>query len=114
LPVYDNLERALNASLKSQDFKSLKSGIEMIMKQFEDILKGMRVKEIDTKGVFDYNYHHVVQKEERDDKEDGEILEVYQKGFKFDDETVIRPAQVKIAVKKEKEKEEEIKNKNKE
>ncbi len=96
LPVLDNLERAFLVSEQSKDIESLKKGLEMIIKQFNDILKEIGVKEIETKGLFNPEYHHVLHKEYVEGKTDGEILEVYQKGYMLGDR-IIRPAMVKVA-----------------
>jgi len=96
LPVLDNLERAISVSGNIQDIKTLIKGIEMIIKQFKDILKEIGVKEIETKGLFNPEYHHVLHKEHVEGKTDGEILEVYQKGYILGDK-IIRPAMVKVA-----------------
>ncbi|MCX7698210.1 MAG: nucleotide exchange factor GrpE, partial [Candidatus Goldbacteria bacterium] len=96
LPILDNLERAMFAIDISKDIESLRKGIEMIIKQFNDILKDLGVKEIDTKGIFNPEFHHALHKEFVEGKSEGEILEVYQKGYIFEDK-IIRPAIVKIA-----------------
>jgi molecular chaperone GrpE len=96
LPVMDNFQRALSSTEKIKDFEQLKKGIEMVIKQFEGALKELGAKEIKTEGIFDPLYHHVMHKEIVADKKDGEILEVYQKGYMMDDK-IIRPAMVKIA-----------------
>jgi len=98
LPVLDNLQRAIAAAKEKPDFESLKQGIEIVTKHFEDILKKMGAQEIGTSGIFDHDLHHVMLREHRDDKEDGTILDVYQKGYSMDG-MVIRPAMVKVAVK---------------
>lgn len=96
LPVLDNLERAIFAIGATQDIESLKKGIEMIIKQFNDILKDLGVKEIETKGIYNPEIHHVLHKEYVEGKSEGEILEVYQKGYMLNDK-IIRPAMVKVA-----------------
>lgn len=106
LPVLDNLQRAIAASKDSTDIATLKQGVEIIIKQFEDIIKKLGAVEIKTEGVFDHDLHHVMHKEHKDGVEDGTILEVYQKGYQLDG-VVIRPALVKVAVKEEKTEKEE-------
>lgn len=96
LPVLDNFDRAVSSADKNKDFKKLKDGIDMVIKQFEGVLKELGMKEIPTQGIFDPNLHHVVHKEHAAGKKDGEIIEVYQKGFMMDDK-VVRPASVKVA-----------------
>jgi len=100
LPVLDNLERAVSTAGTAKDVETFKKGIEIIIKQFNDTLTKIGVKEIDTKIKFNPEFHHVMFKEHRDDKEEGEILEVYQKGYLLEDK-IIRPAMVKVAVKED-------------
>lgn len=98
LPVLDNLEKAIKASEGVNDVKSLKEGIELILKQFYEIFAKIGVKEVETKGIANPDFHHIIEKQVVNDKEEGEILEVYQKGFLFYDK-LIRPALIKIAIK---------------
>ncbi|MBN2754267.1 MAG: nucleotide exchange factor GrpE [Candidatus Goldbacteria bacterium] len=99
LPVIDNLERAVASAKDIKEAKPLRHGVEMVLKQFVEIFKKQGVAEIECKGVFNPDFHHVVHKEPAEGKEDGEIIEVFQKGYMFEDK-VMRPAMVKIAVKK--------------
>ncbi|MBP7791560.1 MAG: nucleotide exchange factor GrpE [Candidatus Goldbacteria bacterium] len=103
LPIFDNLERAFASLETATDVNSLKAGIEMIIKQFKDTLKEMGVKEIETKGIFNPDFHHALHKEYVEGKSEGEILEVYQKGYLLDNR-IIRPAMVKVACEKEEKK----------
>ena len=65
LQIYDNLERALKAKTTELD-KGIVSGVEMIRKQFLDLLKKNQVLEIDALGKhFDPAFHEALSKEER-------------------------------------------------
>lgn len=99
LPVLDNLERAADSIKKAKDVEAVKQGIDIILKQFVDCLLRMDVKEVETKGKVNVDFHHILAKEVREDKEEGEILEVFQKGYLYQDK-LIRPALVKVAIKK--------------
>ncbi|HDT14889.1 MAG TPA: nucleotide exchange factor GrpE [Firmicutes bacterium] len=99
IPVMDNLDRAVHASKDADDVKTIKQGVEMILKQFEGIFSKLGIKEIKAKGVFDPMVHHVMHKEHAENKKEGEIIEVYQKGYEMDG-MVVRPAMVKVATKK--------------
>lgn len=99
LPVLDNLDRAVHATKVTENVESLRKGVEMVIKQFEDALKELGVKEIEAKGIFNPDFHQVMSKE-KSDKPEGEILEIYQKGYMVDDK-VIRPAMVKVSHKEE-------------
>ncbi|HQD42376.1 MAG TPA: nucleotide exchange factor GrpE [Bacillota bacterium] len=101
LGVLDNMERAAEtaaAGCGEGGSASLKEGIDMVVKQFRDILAKYHVEEIPTEGVkFDPNFHHAVMQEEDSDKEEGTILEVFQKGYKIKSR-VLRPSFVKVAL----------------
>ncbi len=96
LPAIDNLERALAAAGEGEG--SLKSGVEMILRQMLDSLKNIGVTPIGEKGeIFDPNYHEAIMHIEDPELKDGEIVEVFQRGYLYKEETVIRPAVVKTA-----------------
>lgn len=113
LEVVDNLERALKAKTPSEknevvlnvavseDEKSIISGVEMIYKQLMDLLKKNNVEEIDALGkVFDPTIHQALSKEEKEHINELVVLEVYQKGFKYNGK-LLRPTLAKVAVPKE-------------
>jgi molecular chaperone GrpE len=117
LQVYDNLERALKAKtpaqkngsvlnlLVSEDEKSILSGVQMIYKQFSDLLKKYKVVEIDALGKhFDPNVHQALSKEEREGITEPTVVEVYQKGFMYNDK-LLKATLVKVAIPKEEEEE---------
>jgi len=112
LQVYDNLERALKAKtpsqkkesvlnlLVSEDEKSILAGIEMIHKQFSDLLKNYKAVEIDALNKpFDPNLHQALSKEEQEGIDEPTVVEVYQKGFMYNDK-LLKPPLVKVAVPK--------------
>jgi molecular chaperone GrpE len=92
----DNLERAEAALADaSEEVKGYVDGLEMVFKQLKEVLKEEGLEEIICEGSFDPNLHHGVAVGEADDKEDQEIMEVFQKGYKLKGK-VIRPAMVKV------------------
>ena len=91
LPVLDNLARAAG----SDNFEAVKKGLEMTVKAFEDALNKMGITEIETK-TFDPNLHNAVMHVEDDAYGEGEIVEVFQKGYRKGDK-IIRYAMVKVA-----------------
>ena len=101
LGVLDNMERAAAsaaAGCGEGGSASLKEGIDMVVKQLRDILAKYHVEEIPTEGVkFDPNFHHAVMQAEDSGKEEGTILEVFQKGYKIKSR-VLRPSFVKVAL----------------
>lgn len=94
LPVYDNLVRALDQSTEDEAYRK---GVEMIMTQFDETLKKLGVTEIECVGKkFDPNLHNAVMHVDDEARGEGEIVEVFQKGFMLGDK-VIRFAMVKVA-----------------
>ena len=91
LPILDNLDRAS----KSDNLEAVKKGLELTEKAFEDAMNKMGVSEIET-GTFDPNLHNAVMHVEDETLGDGEIVEVFQKGY-IKGEKVIRYAMVKVA-----------------
>ncbi|MGI6189018.1 MAG: nucleotide exchange factor GrpE [Clostridiales bacterium] len=99
LPVLDNLERALESASNSSSEDSIYKGIEMVTKQFVDVLKKLGVEEIEAMGrTFDPQLHDAVMKTDaKDGIQENTIVEVIQKGYKYKDR-VIRYSMVKVAV----------------
>ena len=91
LPVIDNVER----SLEYANDESTKKGMELIISSVHQTLEKMGVKEIETK-TFDPNVHNAVMHIDDDTLGEGEIVEVFQKGYILG-ERVIRYAMVKVA-----------------
>lgn len=94
LPVVDNFERALENMANENSYYE---GVKMIYDQMIDVLTKNGLKEIKCEGeYFDPNFHHAVFMEESEDKDEGTILEVLQKGYMLN-EKIIRPSMVKVA-----------------
>ena len=91
LPVLDNIERA--AAFATDE--KVAEGINMMAKAFSETLAKLGVEEIECK-TFDPNVHNAVMHIDDDTYGEGEIVEVFQKGFKRG-EKVIRYAMVKTA-----------------
>ena len=97
LAVYDNLERAVAACAGEDPDAPHRKGLEMIFHQFEEILTGLGVTEIEAQGQpFDPEKHNAVMHMEDPEKGDGEIVQEFQKGFKMGDR-VIRFSMVQVA-----------------
>ena len=91
LPIIDNFEMARNFS----DGDKLAEGVKMILSQASDVFEKMGVTEIETK-VFDPNVHNAVMHIDDDSYGEGEIVEVFRKGYRRGDK-IIRYAMVKVA-----------------
>ena len=94
LPVVDNLERALAAA--GEEENSLRSGVEMVLRQTKDALAKMGVEEIDPAGQpFDAELMNAVMQGTAEEGEPGTVCMVLQKGYKLG-ARVIRHAMVKV------------------
>jgi molecular chaperone GrpE len=94
LPVVDNFERALQAKSEAADFRS---GVELIYKQLQDTLNKLGVQPIPAKGQpFDPHVHEAIEMVETQDAPDHEVLEEWQRGYKYKDR-LLRPAMVRVA-----------------
>ena len=94
LPVVDNLENALKAETKDSEYKK---GIELVLKQFNDILKSKGVEEIAGVGeTFDPSQHEAVSSIQDPEKGVQEIVQEYRKGYKIGSK-VIRHSMVVVA-----------------
>ncbi|AKC95967.1 nucleotide exchange factor GrpE [Sneathia vaginalis] len=91
----DILEKAIETTDATDSNKALLDGINMVVKNMVAKLKEMGVEEINNEGVYDPYQHHAISMDKDDEKEDGEILQVLQKGYKLKGK-VIRPSMVKI------------------
>lgn len=95
LPVLDNFDRAIAACEDKED--SFFRGVEMVHKQFVEILEGIGITPIKTVGeAFNPELHYAVAHEESDAHGENEIIEEFARGYQFK-EQVIRPAMVKVA-----------------
>ena len=94
LPVYDNLERALNQETADTAFKK---GVEMTMAELVKIFTSLGVEIFGNVGDrFDPNLHNAVMHIENEELEENSISAVFQKGFKIGDK-VVRFAMVQVA-----------------
>lgn len=94
LPIGDNLARASAFT----DPESVKKGMAMILKSFDDALGKMGISAIDVKAgdSFDPTFHNAVMHVEDEALGEGVVVEVLQKGYRYGDR-VIRYAMVKVA-----------------
>lgn len=107
LRVMDDFERAIDSAKNTNDTKVLLQGIEMVRRDFEDILKESGLKVIDPAGQpFDPEKHEAVEHVEDVVHPENTVLEVMRKGYELNGK-VLRPAAVKVSNKKEEETTEE-------
>ena len=94
LPVYDDLERAMNQPTEDAAYKK---GVEMTMTELQKCFEAMGVEIYGTVGdAFDPNIHNAVMHTENEEFGENTVSMVFQKGFKTGDK-VIRFAMVQVA-----------------
>ena len=94
LPVYDNLERALNQETADAAYKK---GVELTMNELVKIFTSLGVEIFGAVGeTFDPNLHNAVMHIESEELGENTISQVFQKGFKIG-EKVVRFAMVQVA-----------------
>ena len=94
LPVYDNLERALNQETSDAAYKK---GVEMTMNELVKIFTSLGVEIFGNVGdAFDPNLHNAVMHIDSEELGENTIAQVFQKGFKIG-EKVVRFAMVQVA-----------------
>ena len=95
LGVMDNFQLALKAD---GTVEQLRGGVELILKQMEDALKGLNVVPVESVGAqFDPRVHEALGSIETKEFPDHQVLEEIRRGYKIR-EKLLRPALVRIAV----------------
>ena len=94
-PILDNLRRALRQ--ETQEAELLKQGVELICGQFNDVLKGYGLAEIEAVGrPFDPEVHEALAEVPDDEHAPGTVIEEMEKGYKLNDK-VVRYARVVVS-----------------
>ena len=94
LPIYDNLERALNQPTEDAAYKK---GVELTMNELVKIFTGLGVEIFGAPGdSFNPNLHNAVMHTEDESLGENVIAQVFQKGFKVGDK-IVRFAMVQVA-----------------
>jgi len=111
LPALDNFEHTLQKAHSAENAEVLVKGIQIIYDQMLDTLKSHGVEQIKALGeAFDPALHQAVMQREEAEKQDGTVLEEFQKGYKLNGR-VIRPSNVivnKLPMEEQKKVEEEV------
>ena len=93
LPLIDNLERATQYT----NPEKVAEGVEMVLSTLPAVFEKLKVSSFGEAGeTFDPNLHNAVMHVEDSEKGEGEITDVFQKGYKIGDK-VVRYAMVKVA-----------------
>ncbi|MCD6426053.1 MAG: nucleotide exchange factor GrpE [Anaerolineales bacterium] len=97
LDIADDLERALQEKPESGEGETWADGIEIIFQKLRSRLDAEGIKPMNPLGEeFDPNIHEALMKEESEEYESGQIIEVMQEGYWIGDK-VLRPALVRVA-----------------
>ena len=104
LEVLDDFERSLEAANDLEDaedaeaaYESLKGGVEMVFRKFQDQLQSLGVEPIDAEGEpFDEQLHEAMMRQPSDEAEPGTVLQEIRTGYTMDDR-VIRHSRVVVA-----------------
>ncbi|WP_263808047.1 nucleotide exchange factor GrpE [Salinibacter sp.] len=104
LEVLDDFERSLDAAQNldvSEDpesaYETLKGGVEMVYRKFQDQLQSLGVEPIEAEGQpFDEQLHEAMMRQPSDDVEPGNVLQEVQKGYTMGDR-VLRHSRVVVA-----------------
>jgi molecular chaperone GrpE len=93
LPVLDNFELALKST---GSLDQLRAGVDLIVKQMEEILRGLQVQPVSTVGEeFDPRHHEAMGSVEREDLPDQHVAEEVRRGYRLR-EKLLRPALVRV------------------
>ena len=99
----DNLERALSAINQEEDhpqsIKNLIEGLKMVQKEFSSALEKNGISKINSiNEKFDPNLHQAMMEVERDDLDEGIVVQEIQTGYMMHDR-LLRPAMVGVSKK---------------
>jgi molecular chaperone GrpE len=97
LPVFDNLERAIQSAQRSADVKAVADGLALVLRQFTESLGREGISRVATVGrPFDPAVHEAIQQVETADHEPGTVLAEVQPGY-VQGERLVRAAMVVVA-----------------
>jgi molecular chaperone GrpE len=97
LPVFDNLERAIQSAQRATDVKAVADGLTMVMKQLTDTLGKTGIQKVPTVGsAFDPQVHEAIQQVETAEHPPGTVIAEVQPGY-VQGERLIRAAMVVVA-----------------
>ncbi|GMB94698.1 Heat shock protein GrpE [Helicobacter heilmannii] len=95
LPVIDTLHAALK-SAQQEGSEAVCQGLELTLQKMHEVLAKHGIECVECGLEFDPNLHNAIMQVQSDGQEEGQIVEVFQKGYKYK-ERLLRPAMVSIA-----------------
>jgi molecular chaperone GrpE len=97
LPIFDNLERAIQSAQRSADVKAVADGLSMVQRQFVEALGREGIVRVPTVGhLFDPGIHEAIQQVETADHAPGTVIAEVQPGY-TQGERLVRAAMVVVA-----------------
>ncbi len=101
LPTLENFERAFSTEQKGESVEDFEKGFKMIYNNLKDTLEETGLEEINPEGEeFDPNFHEAVMQQPHDVVEEDHVVQVYQKGYKFNSK-ILKHAMVIVSKGKE-------------
>ena len=98
LDVLDNLQRALQTEVQSDEAKALYDGVALVEKQMKEVLTKLEITEIPALGEqFNPNVHNAVLHIEDETVDDNTVVEEFMKGYIYKNARVVRHSMVKVA-----------------
>ncbi len=102
LVVGDNLQKALESCNEKAEIDSIKEGLELTLRSFEDSLETAGIVPLSPDGEsFDPERHEAISVVEDDKKEPNTVIDVIQRGFTIQNR-ILRPAKVVVTKKSDK------------
>jgi molecular chaperone GrpE len=93
LPVLDNFQLALKSS---GSLEQLRSGLELVVKQMEEVLRSLNVQPVEAVGArFDPRVHEALESVDRTDLPDHQVIDEVRRGYRIKDR-LLRPALVRV------------------
>jgi molecular chaperone GrpE len=97
LPVFDNVERAIQSATRTNDVKAMADGLQMVQRQFVEALGREDIKRVPTVGKsFDPSVHEAIQQVETSEHAPGTVIAEVQPGYVLGDR-LVRAAMVVVA-----------------
>jgi molecular chaperone GrpE len=97
LPVWDNMNRAIEAAEKTHDAAGLLEGVKMVARQLEEVLQRHDCRRIPALSEpFDPHLHEAILQQHSEQHPPGTVLRETQTGFLLHDR-VVRPSQVIVS-----------------
>ena len=97
LPVVDNFEMGMQAAKSATDAKAIAQGFEMVLAQFQQVLRDAGVEPVDAVGQpFDPHRHEALGHQDSTEHPEGHVMMQTRKGYKLKDR-LLRPASVFVA-----------------